>query len=148
MESFDCDLHYHGPFAGGTSKNMLLPVIAEQARLKGLDCVTTAYITHAKWFEHVKANIVEEEHGVFMDKEQKVHVVVGTEVCTNDRVHHVLFFPDLTSAASFKEGLEGQVFSNLRPYAIAEPVSLSTHRAVSTWAATDQSRRSRPECPP
>ena len=103
MKSFDCDLHFHGLYAGGVSKFMTIPVIAEQAKLKGLSVVSTADITHAKWFEHVKENLVEEENGVFSDKAGKTHFVVGTEVEDSKRVHHLIFLPDFSSAQTFRE---------------------------------------------
>ncbi|MBU1939599.1 phosphotransferase, partial [Candidatus Micrarchaeota archaeon] len=63
MHEYNCDLHFHGPYSGGVSKNMQIPVIAEQARLKGLDVVCTSDILHAKWLEHVKESITERGNG-------------------------------------------------------------------------------------
>ena len=61
MKEFDCDLHFHGPYSAGVSKNMKLPVMAEQARLKGLHVLSSADILNQKWFDHVKENLVEEK---------------------------------------------------------------------------------------
>lgn len=108
MREYNVDLHFHGPWAGGVSKNMLLPVIAEQARLKGLDVVSTADITHGKWLEHVKAELVEEENGVYAHKEFGTRFIVGTEVCCNRRVHHLIYLPDLSTAETLRLKLLGK----------------------------------------
>ena len=46
MKEFDADLHFHGLYSGGVSKNILPSVIAEQAQLKGLDIVSISDILH------------------------------------------------------------------------------------------------------
>ena len=106
MKEYNCDLHFHGLHSGGVSKNMLLPVIAEQAQLKGLDVCGTADITHAKWFEHVKQSIVEETNGCFKAKNAEVHFIVGTEIQCSDRVHNLVFLPDLAEAQNLREKLK------------------------------------------
>ena len=57
MKEYNADLQMHGIYAGGVSKSMLIPVMAGQARLKGLDILVTADVLHAKWMEHLKENI-------------------------------------------------------------------------------------------
>jgi uncharacterized protein (TIGR00375 family) len=85
---------------------MLLPVIAEQARLKGLDVCGTADITHAKWFEHAKENIVEEENGVFKAKNSGIFFIVQTEIQCKDLVHNLVFLPDFASAENLREKIK------------------------------------------
>jgi uncharacterized protein (TIGR00375 family) len=111
VPELDCDLQLHGCFAGGVSKNMLVPVIAEQAAFKGLDVLVTADVQHAKWLEHLKKNLVENENGFLSDKNQCVHFIVGTEVEDQNRVHHLIYLPDLTRAQEFREKIKG--FGNL-----------------------------------
>jgi uncharacterized protein (TIGR00375 family) len=108
VKEFNCDLHYHGPYSTGVSKNMKLPVLAEQARLKGLDLLASADILNQKWFDHVKENLVEEENGVFKHKDFDTFFVVNTEVQCNRRVHHLIFLPDLAAAETLKEKLKGK----------------------------------------
>ena len=106
MKEYNCDLHFHGLYSGGVSKNMLLPVIAEQAKMKGLDVCGTADITHAKWLAHVKENIVEEENGVFKAKNSETNFIVQTEIQCSDLVHNLVFLPDLASAETLREKLK------------------------------------------
>ncbi len=106
VREFNADLHFHGLYSGGVSKNMLLPVIAEQAKLKGLDICSTADITHAKWLEHVKQELVEESNGVFKHKQFDTFFIVGTEVECMNRIHHLIFFPDIAAAEKFREQLK------------------------------------------
>ncbi|MBN1940673.1 MAG: endonuclease Q family protein [Candidatus Diapherotrites archaeon] len=106
MREYNCDLHFHGLYSGGVSKNMLLPVIAEQSKLKGLDVCGTADITHAQWLEHVKESLVEEENGVFKDKKFDTHFIIQTEIQCKDLVHNIIFLPDLAAAETLREKLK------------------------------------------
>ncbi len=107
MKEFNADLHLHGPYSTGVSKNMLLPIISEQAHLKGLGLMHTSDILQGTWFEHVKQNLIEESNGIFIEKEYKTPFIVGTEVQCNKRVHHVIFLPDLESALELKGKMKG-----------------------------------------
>ncbi|MFH1895184.1 MAG: TIGR00375 family protein [archaeon] len=97
MQEFDSDLHYHSPFSGGVSKNMLIPIIAEQAELKGLHLLSSADCLNGPWIKHLKQNLTEEENGLFKSKEKNVFFVLGTEVQCSDRVHHIIFLPDFNA---------------------------------------------------
>lgn len=106
MQEFDCDLHFHGYFAGGVSKNMVINTIAEQAQKKGLHVVGTADILHKTWFEEqVKPNLIE-ENGVFKHKTFDTKFILQTEICCNDNVHYILFFSDYNSVEAIKEKLQ------------------------------------------
>src|SRR3989344_2913522 len=107
MKEYNADLQLHGIYAGGVSKNMLIPVMAEQSRLKGIDVLVTADVLHAKWMEHLKQNIVETENNVFMDKAEKTFFIVGGEVEDNNRVHHLIYLPDFNAAGQLREKLKG-----------------------------------------
>ncbi len=108
MTEFNCDLHFHGPYSTGVSKNMLIPIIAEQSRLKGLDVCGTADILQGTWFKHLKENIIESGNGLFTDREERVHFIPQVEVQCNKRVHHLVFLPDFASAENLKKSLEGK----------------------------------------
>jgi uncharacterized protein (TIGR00375 family) len=86
---------------------MLLPVIAKQSELKGLHVVSSSDLLNAKWFEHVKKNI-EEENNVFKVRDSNTKVILGTEVNCNKRVHHLIYFPSMESALELKEKLKGK----------------------------------------
>jgi uncharacterized protein (TIGR00375 family) len=108
LAEFNCDLHFHGPYSTGVSKNMLVPVIAEQSKLKGLDVCGTADLLQGTWMKHLKENIVEKENGVFSDKKGLVHWIPQVEVQCSKRVHHLIFLPDFASAENLKESLKGK----------------------------------------
>ena len=133
MKEYNCDLHFHGLYSGGVSKNMLLPVIAEQAKMKGLDVCGTADITHAKWLAHVKENIVEEENGVFKAKNSETNFIVQTEIQCSDLVHNLVFLPDLASAETLREKLKN--FGILDSWGCGRPRLRSARLACpSAWA--------------
>ncbi|PSH02063.1 MAG: phosphotransferase, partial [Nanohaloarchaea archaeon QH_8_44_6] len=88
----DFDLHIHGKHSGGVSPKMEIPVIAEEAEKKGLDMVGTGDILNPKWLQHVKKETEEKsgylEHG-------DIKFIPTTEVEDEDRIHHLIIFPDL-----------------------------------------------------
>lgn len=106
MQTFNCDLHYHSPYAAACSKNITIPLLAQEARKKGLDILTTADILHPVWLSHVKENLIE-ENGCFRYKEiiegKKIYFLLGTEVETEGRVHHLLYFKDYKHIENFKK---------------------------------------------
>lgn len=107
MTGFNCDLQLHGNFAAGVSKNMKIPVTSAQAKLKGLDVLVTADIFHKQWFAHVKENIIENQNGIFTDKNSKAFFIIGGEVEDNKRVHHLIYLPSLESALALREKFLG-----------------------------------------
>lgn len=106
MREMDCDLHFHGPYSGGVSKNMLIPVIAGQAKLKGLNVLSSSDILHEKWFSHVKENLVEEENGIFRYRKGETNFILGTEAQDIERVHHCIYFPDYNAVLEAKKELK------------------------------------------
>ncbi len=118
-KTFNADLHFHGLYSGGVSKNMLLPVIAEQARYKGLDLCSTSDITFGKWLQHCREELVEESNGVFKHRKFDTYFVIGTEVECKDRIHHLVFLPDFAAAETFRESLMGK--GNLDSYGMGRP---------------------------
>ncbi|MDO8626921.1 MAG: endonuclease Q family protein, partial [Candidatus Diapherotrites archaeon] len=125
MKEFDCDLHFHSYYAGGVSKNMTMAVFAQQVPMKGLQVLVTADITHKDWFQQMKSNLVEEENGVYKHKTADLNFIVGTEVCCNKRVHHLIYFPSLESALELKEKFKGHAimdsYGTGRPLIRKEP---------------------------
>lgn len=100
-------MHLHGPFSGGTSKNMSIPLLAGQAELKGLDLIATGDLLHGKWFKHCQENLVEEKNNVFGFKESKTKFCLSTEIEeAGSRTHHLIFFPDFDSALALKKRLQ------------------------------------------
>ncbi|MFB6166718.1 MAG: phosphotransferase, partial [Candidatus Nanohaloarchaea archaeon] len=90
----DADLHLHGLHSGGVSDRMEIPVIAEQADIKGLDLVGTGDILNPSWREHVEEETRETGEGV-READNGTRFLLTVEVEDTDRIHHLLIFPDL-----------------------------------------------------
>ena len=105
MKEYNLDLQMHGHYAAGVSKNMTIPVMAEQAHLKGLQALVTADILQEKWLTHVKNSLEEESNGVYRDLKAQCNFIVGGEVEDNKRVHHLFYLPSLESAQELREKL-------------------------------------------
>jgi len=88
----DFDLHIHGKHSGGVSPKMEIPVIAEEAEKKGLEMVGTGDILNPKWLRHVREE-TEEKNGYL--KRDNIKFIPTTEVEDENRIHHLLIFPDL-----------------------------------------------------
>ena len=88
----DFDLHIHGKNSGGVSPEMEIPTIAEEAGKKGLDIVGTGDILNPKWLQHVKEE-TEEKDGYL--EHEEIRFLPTTEVEDEDRIHHLIIFPDL-----------------------------------------------------
>ncbi len=108
MKQFNADMHFHGLYSGGVSKFMKLDVIAEQARLKGLDVIASSDILHKGWFEHAKKEIIEDGNGLFKHRKHDTFIILQTEVECDDRFHHLVYFPDFACAENLKEKWKGK----------------------------------------
>jgi PHP family Zn ribbon phosphoesterase/transcriptional regulator with XRE-family HTH domain len=118
MKEFNLDLHFHSPFAGGVSKNMSIPILAEQARLKGLHCISTADITHPEWMKHLKQNLIE-ENGIYRHEKFETKFIVGTEIQSEQQIHHLIYLEDLGKAEELAEKLKP--FGRLDYYGAGRP---------------------------
>ena len=96
----NADLHIHSRFSGATSNKMTIKNIAFVAPLKGIDIVATGDCLHSGWMEEIKSCEVVDE-GTF--KQDETRFILSTEVEAQKRVHHLLYFPSLSSAEDFKE---------------------------------------------
>jgi uncharacterized protein (TIGR00375 family) len=101
----DADLHIHSRYSGGTSDAMTVRVLAEEAPKKGIRLLGSGDCLHPRWLDEVKAECKPGD-GVFTLG--KVSFVLQTEVEDNHRVHHILFFPELSSVEGFIEALKGK----------------------------------------
>ncbi len=99
----DADLHLHGYYSSAVSDKMKIPEIAKQSAIKGLDLVGTGDILHPKWREHVKDKTEKHAPGIYRNKDCKF--MLTTEVEDQNRVHHLIFFPDFEAV--------GEVYSEL-----------------------------------
>ena len=101
----NADLHIHSRFSGATSKKMTIQNIAFVAPLKGIDVVGTGDCLHKEWIKEIKqCQIIDE--GTF--QMEKTRFILSTEVEAEKRVHHLLFFPSLSSVEDFKERIKNK----------------------------------------
>ncbi|MBN2251049.1 MAG: TIGR00375 family protein [Candidatus Altiarchaeota archaeon] len=106
MPELNIDFHIHSKYSKGVSKNMELPVIAEQAQLKGLDMVGTGDALCTPWLSHIKKNLKEDSEGIYRVESSKTGFIVTAEIEDKRRVHHLLLLPSVASAEDLKERLE------------------------------------------
>jgi len=99
----DADLHLHGRYSGGTSFNMELPLLAEQAGYKGLDLLGTADCLHQGWLRHIKSTLVDGGDGIFSHKDFSTKFILQTEVEAEKRVHHILLLPDIGAVETLRK---------------------------------------------
>ena len=113
----NADLHLHGKYSGGTSFNMELPVLGEQAVYKGLDLLGTSDCLHGRWLNHIRNTLEDLGSGIFQDKKFKTKFVLQTEVEGLHRIHHVVLLPDLESVEKLRSsfGKHGNLESDGRP---------------------------------
>jgi uncharacterized protein (TIGR00375 family) len=111
MKLYNSDLHIHGPFAGGTSKNLSVEKIAEMGYYKGLHINPIGDLTHKPWFDDVFSKLQCEDECFFYDVktnqgDKRVNFILSTEVQAKDRTHHLILFPDKNSVLTFREKIK------------------------------------------
>jgi uncharacterized protein (TIGR00375 family) len=102
------DLHIHSRYSMAVSSDMLLPEIAKEAARKGVEIVATGDCLHPQWLEAIKK--LPESDGLFLQGE--AHFVLSVEVEDRNRVHHLIFLPDVSKAGQLQEDFAGHC-SNL-----------------------------------
>ena len=137
--SFYADLHVHSRYARATSRNADLVELAWWARRKGITVLGTGDFTHPAWFGELEASLVPAEPGLFRLRDELEGAVVErlppscrgplrfllqVEVSTAfrrdgraRRMHHLLYVPDLTAAATLNDrlGRRGNITEDGRP---------------------------------
>ncbi|MDO8427847.1 MAG: endonuclease Q family protein [Candidatus Diapherotrites archaeon] len=104
LKLLDCDMHVHGPNSGGVSKNMSIPLMAEQAQLKGLHVLATGDCLNKEWLVHLKNSLIE-SNGTFSFKDSEIQFILSTEISDLHNVHQLCYFPDFASVDLFREKL-------------------------------------------
>lgn len=119
---FTADLHIHGRFSRGTSKDLTIKTLEKYARIKGIDLLGTGDFTHPEWFSEIK-NELTFDSGVFKTK-SGFPFILTTEVSLvysdsgkGRRVHLIVLAPDLGTAEQITEYLKtkGRVDYDGRP---------------------------------
>ena len=122
----NADLHIHGCYSIATSKNMTPPVMAPQAKLKGLDLVASGDALHQKWLKLLEETTEESSDGIFSlrdsaidpedtSEDQGSKFILTTEVEDIKRVHHLIIFPSIESAKDTRSKMKGNMDADGRP---------------------------------
>ena len=99
------DLHIHSRFSGATSEKMNINTISLKAPLKGVDVLATGDCLHSKWLKEIRqCNVIDE--GTF--ELNGTRFILSTEVEDKKRVHHLLYFPNITAVWDFKERIKSK----------------------------------------
>ncbi len=115
------DLHIHSRYSRATSQEMIIPKIAEYARLKGIGMVATGDFTHPVWLKELKKDLVKRD--AFYEY-QGIRFILNVEV--NNiytrhgklrRVHNLIFAPDFETVDKINNCLTryGKLESDGRP---------------------------------
>ena len=139
MPPFYADLHIHSKFSRACSRDCDLEHLALVGRRKGISVIGTGDFTHPRWFEELESTLVPAEPGLFrlrQDLERAVQArlpascrgpvrfLLSVEISTiykraerTRKVHHLLYMPDLASAARCTAALRriGNLASDGRP---------------------------------
>lgn len=116
------DLHIHSRYSRATSKEMIIPKIAEYAKLKGIGMVGTGDFTHPEWLKELKRNLKDTGNGIY--EYNGVKFILNVEV--NNiytkrgklrRLHILIFAPDFDTVDKINEylGRYGKLASDGRP---------------------------------
>lgn len=93
------DLHIHSRYSRATSKEMIIPKIAEYAKLKGIGMVGTADFTHPEWLKELKRDLKDIGDGIY--EYDGVKFILNVEVNNiynrhgkGRRMHNIIFAPN------------------------------------------------------
>src|SRR5215207_8934314 len=139
MPPFYADLHIHSKFSRACSRDCDLEHLALVGRRKGISVIGTGDFTHPQWFEELSSTLVPAEPGLYRLREDversvqarlpascrgPVRFMLSVEISTiykraerTRKVHHLLYMPDLASAAKCTAALAriGNLASDGRP---------------------------------
>lgn len=104
------DLHIHGKYSRGCSKDLDLNSLEKWAKIKGVNLLGTGDFTHPLWFKHLTENLTE-ENGILKTK-TGFNFILQTEISlifTQDgrgrKVHLVVLCPNFEVANQIRSAL-------------------------------------------
>ncbi|MCD6558451.1 MAG: TIGR00375 family protein [Palaeococcus sp.] len=100
----DADLHIHSRYSKAVSKLMTIPMLAENAKFKGLHIVGTGDILNPQWEEELLKYTRKVEEGTY--ERRGIRFLLTAEVEDAKRVHHVLIFPSIDAVREMRERLK------------------------------------------
>lgn len=133
------DLHIHGKYSRGCSKNINLLNLEKWGRIKGLNLIGTGDFTHEAWLDHLKKNLTEEE-GILKTK-TGYNFLLQTEISliyTQDgkgrKVHQIVLAPNFEVVDQIRDELlkRGRLDYDGRPiFKIPSPDFVEMLRNIS-----------------
>jgi len=104
------DLHIHGKYSRGCSKDLNIPNLEKWAKIKGINLLGTGDFTHPLWYKHICQDL-KEENGLLKSK-TNFNFILQTEISlmyTQDgkgrKAHLVVLCPNLETADQIREAL-------------------------------------------
>jgi len=115
------DLHIHSRYSRATSKDMIIPKIAEYARLKGIGMVGTGDFTHPEWLKELQKYLkftdgIYEYRGIKFILSAEVNNIY-TKNGKLRRIHNLIFAPDFEHVERINKylGRYGRLEADGRP---------------------------------
>ena len=105
------DLHMHSKYARACSPQLDLPNIEKYARIKGLTVVGTGDISHPKWNEEIRKELIEDGTGILKSKTGFNFVLQGeislmySQGGKGRKIHYVYLVPDLDTLKQVNSAL-------------------------------------------
>ncbi len=107
------DLHIHGKYARGCSKNLNVRALASFGKLKGLSLIGIGDILHEKWMKEAKEELKDAGDGFYLVKgmQDSPFFCVAGEVALKDLTgkitHWVTVLPSIEAAEELRKKLDG-----------------------------------------
>lgn len=105
------DLHMHSRYARACSTQLSLANIEKYARIKGLNIVGTGDISHPKWTEEIRKELIEDGTGILKSKTGFNFILQGelslmySQSGKGRRIHYVYLVPDLDTLKQVNSAL-------------------------------------------
>lgn len=119
------DFHIHSKYSRATSHNMVIDLIAQWAKWKGIGLVGTGDFTHPLWFSEIKNKLVPLGNGLFASRQfPDIKFILTTEISSiytqNNKVrkiHNLIFASSLETVQKINDRLLkiGNLYSDGRP---------------------------------
>ncbi len=96
----NADLHIHSRYSKSANKDMNIERISNEAPKKGIDLVSTGDCLHPNWINEIKTCDYVDDGTYELNN---TRFILGSEIEDIDRIHHLLYFYDLSKIEEFKE---------------------------------------------
>jgi uncharacterized protein (TIGR00375 family) len=118
------DLHLHSKYSRAVSQQMMLPMMSQWARRKGLDIIATGDWTHPLWIRYITDLLEEKKEGLFGLKENKNSkdkeplFILSTEISSiysqggkTRRVHNLVFSESIKTVEKINKEMRNRGFN-------------------------------------